>query len=289
MAKISKKEYEILKGLEDQRKWIARDSSGDHGGNLFAYSEKPLKSYDVRGWVYVDWFRLIDNHLFQFIQWEDSEPYNVQELIEEYESEETEVKKDIEGLETEPSQNYPHDEVIEKEIVLGILSQLDELGVLSPDWIGDNVEYAYYMTPRGTYSSAKAVIDPGKLQNLLVPTLSEMQKVQLSQKMADELNRYRELGYSLKDLLVIAGSKQAQEKLARAWLDGFTVEAEQKYYVLNKTRNSAILVRMFDEPTLDPAPITEIDEADQFTEQEIKEYDERYIPFMVPVDEVNND
>ena len=25
------------------------------------------------------------------------------------------------------------------------------------------------------------------------------------------------------------------------------------------------------------------------TEQEIKDYDERYIPFMVPVDEVNND
>lgn len=34
--------------------------------------------------------------------------------------------KEIEGLETESSQNYPHDEMIEKEIVLSILDQLDE-------------------------------------------------------------------------------------------------------------------------------------------------------------------
>ena len=34
--------------------------------------------------------------------------------------------KEIEGLETESSQNYPHDEMIEKEIVLGILNQLNE-------------------------------------------------------------------------------------------------------------------------------------------------------------------
>lgn len=31
-------------------------------------------------------------HLFQFIQWEDNEPYEIAELIEEYESEETEVR-----------------------------------------------------------------------------------------------------------------------------------------------------------------------------------------------------
>ena len=49
------------------------------------------------------------------------------------ESEETEVKKDIEwaikeieGLKTETSENYPHNKMIEKEIVLGILNRLDE-------------------------------------------------------------------------------------------------------------------------------------------------------------------
>ena len=49
------------------------------------------------------------------------------------ESEETEVKKDIEwaikeieGLKTETSENYPHNKMIEKEIVLSILNRLDE-------------------------------------------------------------------------------------------------------------------------------------------------------------------
>ena len=48
------------------------------------------------------------------------------------ESEETEVKKDIEwaikeieGLKTETSENYPHEKMIEKGIVLGILKELD--------------------------------------------------------------------------------------------------------------------------------------------------------------------
>ena len=75
-------------------------------------------------------------------------------------------------------------------------------------------------------------------------------------------------------------------KLVNSVRYGYEVEEEQKYYVLNKTRNSAILVRMFDEPTLDPAPITEIDEVDQFTEQEIKDYDERFWPFAVKVEEM---
>ena len=134
MAKINQEEYEILKGLDKEWKWIARDSEGGYSGRLFAYLEKPSKLYDVDEWDYGRGIHYIDNHLaFQFIQWEDGEPWNIQELIEGYEdeSEETEVKKDIEwaikeieGLETEPSQNYPHDEMIEIEIVLGILSQL---------------------------------------------------------------------------------------------------------------------------------------------------------------------
>ena len=55
------------------------------------------------------------------------------ELVKGDESEETEAKKDIEwaikeieGLETETSENWPHNKMIEKEIVLGILNQLDE-------------------------------------------------------------------------------------------------------------------------------------------------------------------
>ena len=89
------------------------------------------------------------------------------------ESEETEVKKgidwaikEIEGLETEPSQNYPHGEMIEKEIVLGILSQLDELGVLSQEWIEQKSIDSHVDTANGDIQVTFILDD---LQNLLVP------------------------------------------------------------------------------------------------------------------------
>ena len=389
MNKINYKEYEILKSLDNRWKWIARDYMGRDGGNLFAHSEKPYKDYYKNDWSdgSTKWLS-IDNYLFQFIQWQDEDPYNIQELIEGYEKEreETEVKKDIEwaikeieGLETESSQNYPHDEMIEKEIVLGILSQLDELGVLSQEWIRGNIEYAYYMTPRGTYSSAKSVIDPDKLKNLLVlnqeiteeqaydtiaksfpATAKEIKLVlekyyssmliEFSEELHESIVRAFDVEATSKTIEMLTGMTLEQiieevreseivlkkeqpvvpkyvadwiskhsggfdlypalkrlennalswddvyewyrgntSKFVNAYLTGEYKTEEQKYYVLNKTRNSAILVRMFDEPTLDPAPITEIDEVDQFTEQEIKDYDDRFWPFAVKVEELERE
>lgn len=123
MPKINQEEYEILKSLDDKWKWIARDE--DRG--LYAFTKKPVRKYDPS--LYWDTeggsvFELFDEkHLFQFIQWEDEKPYNIAELIEEYEdskeykdslvieyfldkakeSVETEVKKDLEWLKEEIS------------------------------------------------------------------------------------------------------------------------------------------------------------------------------------------
>src|SRR5699024_6003866 len=88
MPKINQEEYEVLKDLDDKWKWIARN----YNGALITYTDKPMKNPNL----YWDSFgERIDDRLFQFIQWEDESPYNIQELIEEYESEETEVKKDL--------------------------------------------------------------------------------------------------------------------------------------------------------------------------------------------------
>lgn len=38
---------------------------------------------------------------FKFIKWEDEEPYNIQELIEDYEREETEEKNKVEKIKQE--------------------------------------------------------------------------------------------------------------------------------------------------------------------------------------------
>ena len=123
MSKINREEYEVLKDLNDKWKWIARDSECI---SLNVFSVKPIKTHSR--WDYID---VIYKHtgltkeeskMFQFIQWEDESPYNISELIEEYEdeeygyfnmklsreyeqfieeNEETEVKKNIEWFNNE--------------------------------------------------------------------------------------------------------------------------------------------------------------------------------------------
>lgn len=94
MPKINQEEYEVLKGLDSRWKWIARDKNLE----LWAYSEKSGK-FDTKWDVdHIHELTRLSNGLFQFIQWEDEEPYNIAELIEEYESEEREMKKNIECL-----------------------------------------------------------------------------------------------------------------------------------------------------------------------------------------------
>ena len=85
MTKINQEEYKVLKKLDDKWKWIARDDN--FGGSIFCFREKPHK--DIKGgeWgpdtTQYKWLGKCEI-LFQFIQWEDEEPYNIQELIDEY-------------------------------------------------------------------------------------------------------------------------------------------------------------------------------------------------------------
>ena len=78
MPKINREEYEVLKGLDEKWKWIARN----YNGALITFTSKPTKNPNL----YWDSFgERMDDRLFQFIQWEDEEPYSIAELIEEYE------------------------------------------------------------------------------------------------------------------------------------------------------------------------------------------------------------
>lgn len=88
---------------------------------------------------------------------------------------------------------------------------------------------------------------------------------------------------------IITGNNE--ELLARAWLDGYTVEKEQFYYIEiplpNKVNGcgrlgqsiSGGLEVLYTKISLEPKWKT------QFTENEIKAIDERYWAFAVPVEE----
>lgn len=80
---LSYDEYVILKNLPSNWKYICRD--GDGMVCLFEY--KPNKGVSM--WKFCGRrisFKVFE-HLFQFIKWEDEEPYSIQQLIEDYEKE----------------------------------------------------------------------------------------------------------------------------------------------------------------------------------------------------------
>ncbi|EME7193739.1 DUF1642 domain-containing protein [Enterococcus faecium] len=81
-----------------------------------------------------------------------------------------------------------------------------------------------------------------------------------------------------------------QETFARAWLDGYEVEEEPLYYVklpvvyFNHWDLEAYLMKD-DRGNITIADNNDFDDM-KFTESEIKEIDEGYWPFAVPVEEV---
>ena len=72
----------------------------------------------------------------------------------------------------------PDEWFISETALLKAIDKLDEQEVLSPEWISENVEYAYFdmLDGSGRLSSATAIIKPKKLQNLLVPKQEEVDR-----------------------------------------------------------------------------------------------------------------
>ena len=73
--KLTEDEKVILRNLPKEYKWIARDESTCI--HLFTY--KPNKS--TWWWNGAECIKLVFPHLFQFITWEDEEPYSIEDLL----------------------------------------------------------------------------------------------------------------------------------------------------------------------------------------------------------------
>ena len=75
---LNEDEKAILKVLlKEKYKWIARDKNGC----LYVYASKPEKVITI--WEGSGLPMMPFNHLFQFIKWEDEEPYSIEELLGE--------------------------------------------------------------------------------------------------------------------------------------------------------------------------------------------------------------
>ena len=73
--KITEDEKVILRNLPKEYKWIARDLSG----MVYIFIERPEKGQAI--WYGCGQPMIPFYHLFQFIQWEDDEPYLIEELL----------------------------------------------------------------------------------------------------------------------------------------------------------------------------------------------------------------
>lgn len=74
---LSEAERAILENIDKDYKWICKCKSGE----LIILENKPTKLDNM--WMhegYVKSFNMF-NHLFQFITWQDDEPYNIEGLL----------------------------------------------------------------------------------------------------------------------------------------------------------------------------------------------------------------
>lgn len=79
--KLSKLEYDILKYLSDNTRhmYIVRDRSGD----IYLYDLEPEKSRGGNWWEGRGVHGMVMfNKLFQFVQWEDTEPRSIKKVLE---------------------------------------------------------------------------------------------------------------------------------------------------------------------------------------------------------------
>ena len=79
--KLSDAERVILENINNDFEWICRDEDN----TISVFTDEPSKMIDGSGfWCRVEGdFNNLEcfNHLFQFIKWEDTEAYNIEELL----------------------------------------------------------------------------------------------------------------------------------------------------------------------------------------------------------------
>lgn len=77
---LSEAERVILENIDKDYKWISRDRDK----KLYIYTVKPSRSTLFNNWNLIEGkagSMSTFNHLFQFITWQDDEPYNIEELL----------------------------------------------------------------------------------------------------------------------------------------------------------------------------------------------------------------
>ena len=77
IPQLTEDEKVILRNLPRYYKWIARDEDD----MVYLYTQEPVKEKSIGGWCGLGGSAIQFGHLFQFIKWEDEEPYSIEDLL----------------------------------------------------------------------------------------------------------------------------------------------------------------------------------------------------------------
>lgn len=171
------------------------------------------------------------------------------------------LKNEIEIMGSETSENYPHEQMVDREEVLNLIDQLDEPEkVVIPKFVADWIE--------------EMKQDERPLYNVMSS---------LTNKRNHEWNIWKRANMNFSEIV------------AQAWLDGYEVKKEKLYYVKLPNTNSEGESLYLAQGNVSGdywfnSGLERLDyEAGackhQFTEKEIKDYDQRFWSFAVEVTE----
>lgn len=207
------------------------------------------------------------------------------------------MKKDIKWLKAEVEKQ---DIVMDKGYIytsdlIYLIDSLGEPEVLSQEWIDEHAkEVAYDGIP-----DQAEVVYVDDLENLIIP---KQELPVIPEFVADYIQEGKELGCDLGTAMTVQTEmlkgirdyiKNNEENFARAWLDGHTIASEEEeplyrvsaadmrsgFWFLCKDNDGDIMIG------------TNKDyyrvgwDSLKLTEQEIKDYDPRYMAFAIPVEE----
>ena len=185
------------------------------------------------------------------------------------------LKSEIEIMGSETSENYPHEQMVDREVVIKQVDQLDEPEkVVVPkwfdEWVKGNISHSHYH---------------GKI--LMIKNISKVGWSHTFETgMSGEVYKPDSVG-----ILSIYHSEvyNYQEKYIRAILDGYEIEKEkEKLYYIELIKGKRCMAQVAGGACWFPYGrkdvLSGVDKI-EFTESEIKAIDERFWPFAVDVAE----
>ena len=168
------------------------------------------------------------------------------------------LTNEIEIMGSETSENYPHEQMVDREVVLNLIEQLDEPEkVVIPEFVADWISQA----KKWEYSISDSM---GHVT------------------FYDDTTQYDK---------AMRWARYNQNIFARAWLDGYEIEKESLYFISFPTpnRGNINMWRNTDTGSYYFAKSSNLIIQDgykcAFTEKEIKSIDPRYWLFAEPVEE----